>query len=114
RRLERWTPQIERARIILVHLRAERRDLAAAMAEREEAGGAAALGFIGVHGETVEAAAARMGHVPRAAADHAVVPGVDEIEHQRRMHADRRMQARGWLPRPITYAGHELAGSIGG
>ena len=52
-----------------------------------------ALGLVGVHREVVVAAAARMGDVVRAAAERALGPRVDDVEDQRRVHGDGRMQA---------------------
>ena len=50
-----------------------------------------------------------MGYVIGAAANRAAVPGVDEIENERRVDADGRMQTFGRLPRAETDAGDELA-----
>src|SRR5581483_1061105 len=47
------------------------------------------------------------------AGNGALIPGVVEIEPERRVHADRRMQARSRLPRAETHTGDELAFGAG-
>ena len=44
-----------------------------------------------------------------AAAEGAVVPGVDQIEDERRVDRDRRVQAVRRLPRAVADAGDEFA-----
>ena len=41
------------------------------------------------------------------------VPGVDDVEHQRRVHADRRVQRRRRLPGAVAHARDVLAGRAG-
>ena len=84
-------------------------DRAGRVADGEEAREPPALRFVGVDRERLEAAAAGMRDVVGAAAERAPVPGVDEIEHQRRVNGDRRVQAARRLPRAIAHAGDELA-----
>src|SRR5688572_2136762 len=79
------------------------------MAERKEAGEPSALGFVGVHGEALEVAPARVRDVIGAARDGAARPAVIEVERQRRIDWNRRMQARGRQPCAITNAADELA-----
>ena len=50
-----------------------------------------------------------MHHVILAAAERPPDPGVDDVEHQRRVDRDRRVQARRRLPGAVAHAGHELA-----
>ena len=74
---------------------------------REEARQPAALGLVGVDREGLVVAPAGMRDVVAAAAQRAVHPGVDQVEDQRRVHADRRVQAaaaarRGSARRPRT------------
>src|SRR5688572_10289000 len=83
------------------------------MAEWKEPCEPPALGFIRVHRKTLEVAAARMRDVIRTADDCAPRPLIVEIERQRRIDWNRRMQARGWLPRAITNTGDEFAGRAG-
>ena len=71
------------------------------------------FGFVRVDGKRVVVAAAGMRDVIRAAADRALRPAIDEIEVQRRLHADRRMQRGRGTPRTKAHAGDELAGNAG-
>ena len=73
-------------------------DTAGGMAMLLEAGQPARLGLVGVDRLGLVVASAGMGDMIDAAADRAAAPGVDEVEGQRRMHGDRRMQRRGRLP----------------
>lgn len=59
--------------------------------------------------EILVAAPARMHHVVGATADHHAVPGVDQVEHQRRLHADGGVQSRGRLPGPVAHPGDVFA-----
>jgi len=69
----------------------------------------AAFRFVTVHREGLEVPSAGMRDVIDAAAERAVVPGVHEVEHERRVHRDRRMQTIGRLPRTIPDAGDIFA-----
>src|SRR6186997_3424632 len=80
------------------------------MAERKEAREPPALGFVGVHGEALEVSPARVRNVIGAASDGTARPAVVEIERERRVHGNGRMQARGGPPRAIAHAADELAG----
>ena len=84
------------------------------MAEIGKAGDSAAFGFIGVDGKALVIAAARVRDVIGAAADGAALPGIHDIEDQRRMDADGGVQARRRLPGAIADAGDELAIGSGG
>src|SRR5262245_42137910 len=86
----------------------------AGMADREEAGAAAGLCLVGVDRHAVVVAAAGMGHVIGAAADRSVIPRVVDVEYQRYMHADCRMQRVGRLPGAVAHPGDVLARSAGG
>ncbi len=86
-----------------------------------EAGNAAGLGGKGIDREVVVAAAARMGDMVGAAADRLAAPAVDDVEHQRRVRLDRRVQGRGRVARPgsgrrrrIPPGGRCCAGPAGG
>ena len=61
----------------------------------EEPREAPAFRLVGVDRKRLEAAAAGMRDVVDAAADRALVPRVHEIEHERRVHRNRRMQRAG-------------------
>ena len=56
---------------------------------------------------------ARMRDVIFAATRGAAHPAVEQVEHQRRVHADRRMQRRRRLPRAVAHGGDELADAPG-
>ena len=79
------------------------------VADAEEARKAAAFGLEGVDREGLVVAAAGVHHVVLAAAETALHPAVDEVEDERRVHADRRVQRRGRLPGAVAHAGDELA-----
>ena len=83
---------------------------AGGVADREEPHAAAGFRLVGVDRHLVVIAPARMGHVIGAAADRAPVPAVVDVEHKRRMHADRGMQRIGRRPGAEAHAGHVLAG----
>ena len=73
------------------------------MAQAEETRQAAGLGLVGVDREGVVVAPARVRHVVLAAAHRAAHPGVDQVEGQRRMHIDGRVQGRGRVPGPVAH-----------
>ncbi len=78
-----------------------------------EPAGPTGLGLVGVDGQAVVGAAARVGDVVGAAAQRTAAPAVDEVEHERGVDPDRRVQRRGRLPRPVAHAGHEGLGPVG-
>jgi hypothetical protein len=55
-----------------------------------------------------------MGDVVGAAADRAPAPAIDQVEHQRRMHAYGRVQRRGRAPGAVAHAGDVFAARAGG
>src|SRR5262245_57022625 len=83
--------QVERERKLLAVLGVRHRAATRAVAEREEARGAPGLGLERVVREDVVRAAAGMRDVIRAAAERALRPAVEQIEHERAVHADRRV-----------------------
>jgi len=87
---------------------------AGSVAEFEEACHAAAFGFKGVDGECLKTAAAGVGDMIGASGDGALIPGIDDVENQRRVNADGRMQAVRRLPGAVTEAGDEFAVAAGG
>ena len=56
----------------------------------------------------------RMRDVIGASAQGAPAPQIDEIEHQRGVHADGGMQRGRQLPGPVTHAGNVFAVHAGG
>src|SRR5437867_2608765 len=89
-------------------------DWAGRMAVRPEARDPPRLGFVRVDRKRVVVATARMHNVVRTAAERALRPRVDEIEGERRLHADRRVQRGRRTPRAKPQAGDELARNAGG
>src|SRR5436190_19013440 len=79
------------------------------MADAEEPCESAALGFVGIDGESGIAASPGMSHVIGATANAAVVPGIHDVENEWCVDTNRRVQATGRLPRPISDAGHIFA-----
>jgi hypothetical protein len=79
------------------------------VADALEAREPAALGFERVDRQRLVVAAAGVHHVIAAAAERAARPGVEQVEGQRRMHADVRVQRRGRLPGAVTHRADELA-----
>ena len=79
------------------------------MAVGHEARQPAALGFVGVDGERLVIASARVGHVVGASTERPAVPGIHQIEDERRMHADGGLQTLGRLPGPVADPAHLIA-----
>src|SRR5580658_9644601 len=84
------------------------------MPEGKESRHPASFGFVGVHREGREAAAAWMRYVIGAAADTASGPQIHDVEDQRRMHWNGGMQTRRRLPRAIADPRDPLALHAGG
>src|SRR5882672_5847041 len=78
-------------------------------AMNEETRQAAALRLIRIYRISGVTAAAWMSHMINASPEAAMIPRVIEIERQRRVHADGRVQAIGGLPGAIPDAGHAFA-----
>ena len=74
------------------------------MPKREEAGRTSALRLIGIDGKRVRIASSRMRHMIGAATKRAAVPGIYDVKDQGRVHGNRGVETRGWLPGAITYA----------
>ena len=89
-------------------------DLALGVAVGEEAVEAAGLGFVGVDGEGVVAAAAGVDDVVAATADGAFVPAVDDVDGEGGVDADGGVQAVGWLPGAVADTGDVFADGAGG
>src|SRR5438046_3195717 len=89
-------------------------DWARRMAVRPEARDPSCLGFVGIDRKRVVVATARMDDVVRAAAERALRPRVDEIEGERRLNADRRVQRGRRTPCAKPHAGDELARNASG
>ena len=83
--------------------------LARRVAVRPESSVAARFGFVGVYRKGVVVAATGMRDVVSATAQRTRGPCIDEIENERRLHTDRRMQRRRWIPRTKAHAGDIFA-----
>src|SRR5580658_9302142 len=84
-------------------------DRARAVAARMKAGETPSLRLMGIDGRGLEVAPAGVADMEGAAGDGAVGPEIDELEDQRRMDRDRRMERRGQSPGAKAHAGDELA-----
>ena len=67
---------------------------------------AATLSLISIDRERLVVATTRMRDVVGAAADRAAIPGIDEVEHQRGVDRNSRMQTRRWLPGAVAHPGN--------
>src|SRR5262249_40625984 len=83
------------------------------MAPGLESGETAGLRLIGVDREGLVVAAARMRDVIDAAAERTAVPGVINVEGERRMHPDGRLQSRRQVPRLEADARGIFTGAAG-
>ena len=85
--------EIERQRIFdRAFERGQARESARSMAMILESRAPASLRLVGIHRKSVIAAPARMRHMVDAAAERTVAPGVDDVEGERRVGVDGRMQ----------------------
>src|SRR6185503_2811926 len=105
---------VEREGEVLIHLLRRRGELALRRAMGEKAGETAAFGFVAVVRESLMAQTPGMRDVILAAAERAFVPGVVEVEHERGVDADGRLEAVRRLPRAVADAGHAFAVRAGG
>ena len=79
-----------------------------------KAGAPTCFRLVGIHREGLVVASAGMRHVIDAAAERAPAPGIEDVEGQRRMHVDGRVQGGRQLPGLEAHAGDELARPAGG
>src|SRR5262249_31492379 len=75
-----------------------------------EAGAAPRFRLVGVDWEGFIIAAAWVRHVIDAATERATAPGIDDVEGQRRMDVEDRVQCGRQLPGLETHTGDELTG----
>src|SRR5260370_41732468 len=92
------TPQIEGDRKLERGPERWNIDRAAGMAMILEAAAAARFRLVGVDRKGLIIASAGVRHVVDAAAQGAPVPGVDDVESQRHIYADGRMQGQRKIP----------------
>src|SRR5262249_22624759 len=107
------TAQVERRGIFHRALLRRHAEEARGVAVGLEAREAARFGFVGINRKCLVVAPAGMRHVIDAAAERATVPAVDDVEGERRVHVDGRMQRRGKLPCLEGEAGEVFAASPG-
>ncbi len=74
------------------------------MTVRSEPCNPARFGFQGIHRKRFVASSPWVSHMIHAAPERTFVPGIDQIEHERHMNANRRVQGTGGLPRTIPDA----------
>src|SRR6266700_2995368 len=84
--------QIEREGALTIRLGRREVHRTGCVADLEEASQAAAFGLIGVHGQSVVVATAWMRDVIGTTSDRASVPTIHDVEDERRVHADGRLQ----------------------
>src|SRR6516165_12398564 len=93
------TPQVESHRIFERPLFAGQAEQSRRMAEIFEARQAPRLRFIRVDRQGLVVASARMGNVVEAAPERAAAPAIENVEGERGVDVDGRMQRRRQLPR---------------
>ena len=84
------------------------------VAHADEARQAPAFRRVGIDREVLVAQAAGVRDVVLAAAHRPLQPAVDDVEGQRRMHADGRVQRRRRLPGAVAHAADVFADAAGG
>src|SRR5215469_1670899 len=107
------TPQVESHRIFERPLFAGQAEQSRRMAEILEARQAPRLRFKRVDRQSLVVASARMGNVIDAAPERAAAPAIENVEGERGVDVDGRMQRRRQLPRLETHAGDVFAGPAG-
>ena len=86
----------------------------AGVTDREETCTPTGFGLVGIDRHAVVVAAAGMGDVVCAATDRPAVPGIVDVEDERRVDADGGMQRIGRLPGAISHAGNIFSGGSRG
>src|SRR5215467_6528202 len=84
------------------------------MPQREEASRTSTLRLIGIDGKRVRITPPRMLHMIGAAANRTAVPGINDVEDQWRVHGDRWVETRRWLPGAIAHTGNVFMLYAGG
>ncbi len=79
------------------------------VAQAREPGQPPALSFVAVHRKLIVTSAARVHHVILASTERTIHPGVDDVERQRRVRSNCRVQRRRRLPGAIAHASDVLA-----
>src|SRR5258708_28927479 len=105
--------QVERNMIFERALWAGQAGQSRRMAETLEARQAPRLRFIRVDRQGLVVASAGMDNVVEAAPERAAAPAIENVEGERGVAVDGRMQRRRQLPRLETHAGDVFAGPAG-
>src|SRR5262245_5140010 len=107
------TPQVESHRVFERTFFRRQVEQSRRMAEILEARQAPRLRFIRIDRQGLVVAPARMGNVIDAAAERAAAPAIENVEGERGVDVDGRVQRRRQLPRLEAYAGDVFAGPAG-
>src|SRR5438445_2833464 len=107
-------PQVEGHRIFVRAFFLRQFEKAWRVAGVREARQPPRLRFIRVYGRRLVVASGRMRDMVDAAAQRAAAPRIENVEGQRGMHIDRRVQSGRQLPSLEAYAGDTFAGTAGG
>src|SRR5215472_13489028 len=107
------TPQVESHRIFERPLFRGQAEQSRRMAEILETRQAPGLRFIRVDRQGLVVASAGMGNVVDAASERAAAPAIENVEGERGVDIDGRVQRRRQLPRLEAHAGDVLAGPAG-
>src|SRR5262249_24126871 len=107
------TPQVESHRVFERRLFPRQVEQSRRVAEILKARQAPRPRFMRVHRQGLVVASAGMGNVVDAAAERAAAPAIENVEGERGVDVDGRVQRRRQLPRFEAYAGDVLAGPAG-
>src|SRR5437868_11995856 len=102
-------PQIQREREVSIHRHRRGRIILLRRAVRDKSSQSSALGLIGVDWKTGIISSAGMRDVILAPAQRSTVPGVVEVDNQRRLDADSWLETDGGLPGAEPDAGDTFA-----
>ncbi len=110
----RRTHEIQRVGIVGVQLEiSQLADFALGVALDRKPADPSSFGLVGIHGENVVAAPARMLDVVGASGDRPPVPSVDDVESEGGLDLDHWMQAVGRLPCAVAHTRDVFALSPG-
>src|SRR5499425_2070620 len=107
------TPQVESHRVFERTLFPRQVEQSRRVAEILEARQATSLRFIRVNRQGLVVASAGMGNVVNAAAERAAAPAIENVEGERGVDIDGRVQRRRQLPHLEAHAGDVFAGAAG-
>src|SRR5271169_6251189 len=107
------TPEIEGGRKFEGTLDRWNVDQAAGVAVVLEPGAAPGFRLVGIDRKCFVIAPTRMRDMINAAAQRSPAPAIDDVESERCVHLERRMQSRRQIPRLVAHAGDEFAWPAG-